>query len=114
MNSQTVNPPISALLRWFTLVEVFVLLAAGGGLFFAPELANTIWPWMLTPFNTRFLGAIYLGSMVAVAFMWYIGRWSPTRAVLRVIFAFTLIVLVVSVLYSGQFDFQRPGAWLWF
>src|SRR5688572_8589876 len=114
LHSPAANPPISSFLRWFTLIEALVLLAAGGSLFFAPDFANTIWAWSLTPFNTRFLGAIYLSSMAAVLLMWYTGRWSPARAGLRVIFAFTLVVLAVSVVYITQFDFQRPGTWLWF
>ncbi|MFN8373133.1 MAG: hypothetical protein U0694_09700 [Anaerolineae bacterium] len=110
----TQNPPIPRLLYFVTLIEVLVLFTAGGGLFFAPEFTNTLWPWALTPFNTRFLGAVYLASMSAVVLMVLKNRWSPTRPVLRVIFSFTLIVLIVSILYNASFDFQRWGTWLWY
>jgi hypothetical protein len=111
--SSTTNPPIGRLLRLVTAFEVSVLLVAGGGLFFLPNLISPLWPWPLTPFNTRFLGAIYLASMVAAALLVYSGRWSPARLVTPMIFLFTLIVLFVSLLYLEQFNRASPSTWLW-
>jgi hypothetical protein len=106
--------PISPLLRGLSLVEVFVLLGAGIGLFLMPAFTRDIWMWKLLPFNSRFLGAIYWSAMVSIAFMVWAGRWSPTRAVLRAIFVFTLVVLGVSLLYSDQFNYDRATVWGWF
>jgi hypothetical protein len=114
MNSTVENPKITPFLRTFTLVEALVLIAAGFGLFFFPEITRSIWPWQLAPFNTRFLGAVYLGAMVPVGLMYLSGRWSPTRPVLRAIFTFTFIVLVVSLFHINQFDFKSPAVWGWF
>ncbi len=114
MHSSTDNFVITPFLRLFTIIESLVLIGAGGGLFFLPTLTSEQWPWALAPFNTRFLGAIYLSAMLSVAGMVWVGRWSPTRTVLRTIFAFTFVVLSVSVFYHNQFDFGRWGAWLWF
>lgn len=105
---------ITPFLRAFTLVETLVLVAAGFGLFLFPEITRAIWPWQLAPFNTRFLGAVYLGAMVPVGLMYLSGRWSPTRPVLRAIFTFTFIVLVVSLFNPSQFDFKSPAVWGWF
>jgi hypothetical protein len=82
-------------------------------LFFVPDFARAEWPWALTPFNTRFLGAVYFSAFVAVAIMAYKGRWSPARPVLGSIFAFTVVVLGVTFLYLPLFDFQKWGTWLW-
>jgi len=108
------NPPLTPLLRAMTLIEVIVLAAAGIGLFFLPDIAATLWPWELTPFNTRFLGAIYLAAMTAVGLMLRGGRWYPARPVVWTIFSFTVVVLVVSILNTHLFDFSRWGTWLWF
>jgi hypothetical protein len=108
------NFKISRLLSILTLIEFLVLFMACGGLFFSPDFTTSIWPWTLTPFNTRFLGAIYLASMTAVVAMLFVGRWSPARPVLRVILSFTLIVLTVSVIYNAQFNFPHWSVWVWF
>lgn len=108
------NPPLTQLLRAMTFIEVVVLAAAGFGLFLLPDTAATLWPWALTPFNTRFLGAIYIPAMVAVALMLRGGRWYPARPVVWTIFSFTAVVLVVSLLNTSVFDFSRWGTWLWF
>jgi hypothetical protein len=102
-------------LRNFTLIEAMVLIAVGFGLFLFPELIRPQWPWEIAPFNARFLGAIYLGAMVSVAYMYLTGRWSPTRPVLRGIFTFTFMVLVVSIYTFSQFDPNNTLAiWGWF
>jgi hypothetical protein len=108
------NFTLSVLLRALTWVEVLVLILAGGGLFFLPKLAATHWPWIIAPFNGRFVGAVYLGSFVSAAFMAARGRWSPGRIVLPMIFVFTSIVLGVSLLHLDKFDFQRWQPWIWF
>jgi len=58
MNLMDNNPLITPFLRAFTLVETLVLMVAGFGLFFFPEITRAQWPWLIAPFNTRFLGAI--------------------------------------------------------
>jgi hypothetical protein len=108
------NPSITPFLRYFTLIETLVLVGTGFGLFLFPSVLRLIWPWQIAPFNTRFLGAIYLGAMVSVAYMYLSARWSPTRPVLRAIFTFTFIVLLVSLVTSNQFDFRSAAAWGWF
>ena len=114
MSSKNENPLITPFLRGFTLIEALVLVGAGFGLFLFPDIVRPLWPWQITPFNTGFLGAIYLGAMVSVGYMYLSGRWSPTRPVLRAIFTFTFIVLVVSLFTSSQFDFKSPAVWGWF
>lgn len=106
------NPPLTRLLSIITYIETLVLLGAGSGLFFLPDLTREQWPWQLTPFNTRFLGAVYLASMLSVALA--TKRWFPARSVLRVILVFTAIVLVVSLFYNDRFESGKWGTWWWF
>jgi hypothetical protein len=108
------NPPMTPALRALTLAEVAALLLAGGALFFLPDSAAALWPWHLKPFNTLFLGSIYLAALAPVAVLLYYSRWSPARLVLPMLFVFTLSVLVVSIIYVGRFDLRLWSTGLWF
>lgn len=114
MNVTLNNPPITPFLRNFTFIEMIVLVAVGFGLFFNPDVVRPLWAWPIAPFNTCFLAAIYLGALAPVAHMYFSGHWSPARVVLRGIFTFTFIVLVVSLFYLNQFDYSYWGVWFWF
>ena len=46
MRNQESNPPLPPLLRGVTRVVAAALLAAGGGLFFLPEVARLAWLWV--------------------------------------------------------------------
>jgi hypothetical protein len=113
MISET-NPKISFVLRFLTLVEVVVLFVAGVGLFLAPKLIQPLWPWELLPFNVRFLGAVYAASCLAAIMQTAYARWSPARLVTPMIFIFTTIIVVISFMYFGKFNFQRWEVWVWF
>lgn len=114
MTEELYNPRITRLLWVLTAIEAGVVAMAGGALFLLPDLARTLWPWALTPFNTAALGAVYLGALVAIVALVGVGRWAPARLVVPAIGAFTGIVLVVSMVYVERFDFTRWGTWLWF
>ncbi len=104
---------LTPLLRFFTLVEVAVLVAAGFALLILPDLARDQWPWTPAPFNTAFLGAIYTASLVPVSAMLVGGR-APLRVVLPMLAVFTAIVLIVSMFYLEQFQLDRWSNWVWF
>ena len=114
MHSNEQNPPITNFLRRFTFVETMVLVVAGFGLFVMPQTFRPLWAWEIAPFSAAFLGAIYISAMVPIAQMYFMGRWSPTRVVLRAIFTFTFIVLLASLYHIESFDFSRPSVWVWF
>ena len=73
----TQNPQITRLLRFVTWIESGVVFISGVGLFFFPDWMGTLWPWLIAPFNMRFMGAIYLTSWVAAGLLTWHGRWSP-------------------------------------
>lgn len=108
------NPPISALLRFLTLVEVVVLFLAGVVMFFLPKVVGPLWPWELLPFNARFLGAVYSAACIAAFLQTVSGRWSPARLVTPMIFIFTFIIAALSFLYIDVFNFSRWEVWVWF
>lgn len=108
------NPRVSWLLRAVTLFELVVLVGAGAGLFFWPQLVRPIWPWDIAPYHAAFVGALYLASVPAIAMVAFQGRWSPARVVLPMLLAFAATGLVTSVLSLAQFHFERWSTWVWF
>ena len=108
------SPRISALLLGVTWLEVAVLLVAGGGLLIALPMVVAIWPWPLTPFNLRFLGALYTAALLAALVQAWVGRWAPARTVTAMIFVFTLVVTVCSFIHLARFDFGKAEVWVWF
>ena len=108
------NPKITRLFYWVTAVESGVLLVAGGGLLFFPWLMGPLWPWDVAPFNVLLLGSIYSASIVATISTVYFQRWAPARIVAPMIFVFTVVVLVVSLMNLDRFDLGHYSSWLWF
>nr|MBA2681566.1 hypothetical protein [Ktedonobacteraceae bacterium] len=102
------------LFRLVTIAELFVVGLAGIGLFFLPGLAKALWPWHITPFNMLFLGGAYLSSLATIAVMLWGGRWAPARPGLWMLAAFTVPILILSLLHLDRFDFQRWATWVWF
>ena len=114
LRADSANPRVPAHLLLSMIVEAGVLAGAGIVLFFAPGPAHDIWGWELTPFNTRFLAAVYFASLVAVAALILVRRSAPARLVVPMVFVFTAVVLVVSLVYVSDFTWERPVTWAWF
>src|SRR5690606_35057698 len=114
MLSESSYSPISRLLWLVTAFESAVLGVVGGGLFFLTEPLGQELTWELTPFNARFLGAVYLASLLSTLLLVVANRWSPARVVVPMIFLFTTIVLAVSVLNLSRFTGPLFATVLWF
>ncbi|MDB9527004.1 hypothetical protein PN498_13470 [Oscillatoria sp. CS-180] len=105
---------IPAPLFIMALISSVLLLLVGGGLFFVPEFARPRWVWSLTPFNTRFLGAVYLTALIGLSFLLVTRRALSARLIVPLMWVFTTVVLVVSFLHVGQFDPARRATAIWF
>ena len=112
--SSTLNPRLPMLFRVLASVEWLVLGVTGFGLFLLPTVASAQWPWLVKPFNTYFLAAVYISSFAAVTVLLWGGRWAPARVGLWMLVFFTTLVLIISVVYLGNFDFHRWATWAWF
>jgi hypothetical protein len=113
MVRQESNPPVSPILRYITVLVALILII-GASLFFIPSVTATRWPWELSPFTARFLGALYLGELVGAALFVAVPRWAPGRITVAEAVTFTAVVTVVSFLHLDQFDFARLRSWGWF
>jgi len=107
------NPAMPALQRLVFLIVALVVLF-GAGLFFLPDLVAPRWPWALTPFNTRFLGAVYVSELFAAIIAVTVNRWAPARLIVPQAVTFTAVVTIASLLHLDRFDPQRRATWLWF
>lgn len=105
---------ISPVLRWLTAFEVSVLMVAGVGLLLFPNSFSQHWAWDLQPFNTGFLGAVYLTSMLSALAIVIHPYWSIARIVVPMIAVFTSIVLAVSIAYFERFTGPVYAIVLWF
>jgi len=111
---EDVDPRIPIRLLAPAIAQGVVIAGAGIVLFFAPTTGHDIWGWQLTPFNTRFLGAIYLAALVDFVALAAVRRWIPARLVMPMDLLFMSVVLVVSLAYVDRFDWGRPVTWAWF
>jgi hypothetical protein len=114
MATRDENPMLAPVVRWLLLVAVGVVAAGGLTLLLAPQVIQPRWLWTLTPFNARFLAAIYLAEMVGGILLVVFNRWAPARIALPMSVVFTAGVSAVSLVEFGRFDPQRPATWLWF
>lgn len=112
MSDSSFNSPLSPWVRVFTGAALIVLIA-GPLLLFAPQAIVPRWPWAITPFNARFLGAVYVAELFSLAVLFIYNRWSPGRAAMAVAFVFTFIVSIASFIHLSSFTGTRRVA-LWF
>lgn len=96
------------------MVSIVLLILVGGSLFCFPAFAQSYWVWPLKPFNTRFLGAIYLTSLMGLVSLVLSRRVALARLIIPMMAVFTTIVLMVSCLQLQQFNAERRATDLWF
>jgi hypothetical protein len=106
------NPLVPSFLRLVIAVECTVVLAAAILLFFLPGLAAELWPWEIPPFNSRFVGAVYLAAYLPLILFWFVPRWIPGRLTLWLILTFTATVLLAMLLHRDVFEWSRPSTYL--
>jgi hypothetical protein len=108
------NPPVPPFLRLVLAVECSVVFAAGVLLFFLPGLASALWAWSIPPFNSRFVGAVYLSAYLPLILFWFVPRWKPGRLTLWMILTFTTLILVAMIIHREAFEWSRPATFLVF
>ena len=81
-------------------------------LFFLPTLASQLWAWTIPPFNSRFVGALYLAAYIPLIIFWFVPRWIPGRLTLWMILTFTTLVMVTMLLHSNVFEWERLATFI--
>ena len=88
--------------------------ALGVGLFVVPEAFASIWPWQLTPLVGRVIGGWLLLFGVGAALAWIEPRWTAFRTLVQDAMVWLALLLIGSLLHTGDFDFSRPMTIVWF
>lgn len=64
--------------------------------------------------HARFIGALYLGATVICVWHVFARSWAVARLLQALIFLWTFLLLVVTVLHLDVFDWKASSVWLWF
>jgi hypothetical protein len=91
---------------------VCLLLAAG--LLALPAQMIAAWPWKLPPLLASIYAGPFLAYGVSALLLAREGRPEARRIVLVSMLAFTVLVVVASLLHLALFSFATPSAWVWF
>ncbi len=76
-------------------------------LFFAPEFANTRWPWELNPFDSRIMSAWFAGVAVWSVTMYFMKDWAEVKIGVRAILLFLIGLLVVWVIGVFRYGYNH-------
>jgi hypothetical protein len=106
------NPAVPPFLRLVIAVECSVVFVAGILLFFLPGLASELWAWTIPPFNSRFVGAVYLAAYIPLILFWFVPRWIPGRLTLWMILTFTTLVMIAMLLHREVFQWDRLATFI--
>jgi hypothetical protein len=87
------------------------VLATGIGLFVAPEVLVTYWPWHLTPLTARVVGTCFVLTGVFGASIVRDARWSAARLALQSQAIGVVLILLGSLRGWSSFDHANPLSW---
>ncbi|MEM1367537.1 MAG: hypothetical protein AAGG02_05850 [Cyanobacteria bacterium P01_H01_bin.15] len=111
-NNQTSVSGLNVL--WLTwLISTILLLGVGGTLFLKPAISLSYWPWLLAPFNTRVLGAVYLSAAIPLISSLIRPRKDSLYLVLAIFSCFTTYFLLVSIGHIASFSARKSSS-IWF
>lgn len=98
---------------YFAAVGSFALWVGLWGYFIPGEVARAI-PWAVPPLHARFIGAMYLSGLVLMLGGLLTLRRSDVKVALWMAAIWTGMLMLVSLLHLGEFDFGLPQVWFWF
>lgn len=97
---------------YFLLVGLFALWVGAWGYFVPAEVGRAL-PWTVPPMHARFIAAMYLAGLTAMALSFIARQPASVRIALVLASVWTGGLLVVSLLNLEAFDFGKPQVWFW-
>ena len=91
---------------WFTLWVGYIG-------FFRPQEILRALPWPVPPLHARFIGALYLSATVFLFLSMCAKSALRVRTIIWIAFAWTGLLLVVTIFHWSTFDFSRRQVWFW-
>jgi hypothetical protein len=95
----------------FISAALFVLAVV---LIFNPSFSASFWPWNLTPLMSRLIGGWILFLGTAALSPLFERRYIAYREFIPEAGIWFALLLIGGWRYSSQFDFSRPGAYIFF
>ncbi|HEX2542131.1 MAG TPA: hypothetical protein VHM00_13725 [Caldimonas sp.] len=97
---------------YFVVVGLFALWVGAWG-FAAPAEVSRALPWTVPPLHARFIAAIYLAGLLAMAWSFFARTVAEVRIPVALASLWTGALLLVSLLHLGEFDFAKPQVAFW-
>jgi hypothetical protein len=111
------DPPPSRSLPWgaraLLAVQAIVMVGVGAALFIAPESADAVWPWKLTPLTARAIGAFVLGFGVAAAHATAENDFDRFRGAALAYTALGALELLALAIHSDDLSGESLDTWLY-
>jgi hypothetical protein len=98
---------------FFALVGSFALWVGVWGYFVPSEIDRAI-PWPVPALHARFIGAMYLSGVVLMGWSLVARRLAEVQTAVVMASVWTGMLLVVSLLHLGEFNYGRLPVWFWF
>lgn len=97
---------------YFVVVGLFALWVGAWGFAMPGEVGRAL-PWTVPPLHARFIAAIYLAGLLAMAWSFFAGSVAQVRIPIALAALWTGALLLVSMLHLGEFDFAKPQVAFW-
>jgi hypothetical protein len=89
------------------------LALLGAALVIAPQTADALWPWPLTPLTGRAIGTFVLAQGVLALAVCRERDWGRVRPAMLQQLVVGVLQLAALLRFSGTLDWDRAGAWIY-
>ena len=121
VTSKRAAAPVVAVMRSLLWVAALLVFLAGVQLFVFPLRTEEYFAWTIgSPMTAVFLGASYWSAAVLEVGAARAAQWSGARIAVPIVFVFTTLTLVVTLVHLGLFHLDddlplntRTVAWVW-
>ena len=98
---------------YFCAVGSFALWVGIWGYLMPTDVVRAL-PWEVPPLHARFIGSMYLSGTALMLGGLLTLRRSDVRVALWMAAIWTGMLLIVSLIHLGEFDFGHRPVWFWF
>src|SRR5262249_42760227 len=103
--------PLPPTVRTFFTLHMLLVAPVGLAMYLAPSLAQSFWPWTLTPINIRLIGAMFVVTAVLSFWCRRQRAWDTVAPTLVTYGTFTSLALVASLIHFSLFNPTRLVTW---